>query len=255
MPSHGFTCMPLCVCLSARPQVRREDAAAAQGERGGEQQAVACACNVCDMRPGARDQSESRRGRRRPQDTGHLRSRSRQIFVIHFTRLTSPPPPLCPQAFADELHAREFRMPRREVQCVSHKRAVMQVSVAGRVACVCAPCRSRLCCGRSATRPMATMCLRALTPSRRWLPAATRCGTGRCMGSCSSSGSSSPVTTRADSGESATRAAAAPAVADSPLRNPARVKCIHASCLQVSVLETRALQRMRARSDTHSIWR
>ena len=92
MPSHGFTCMPLCVCLSARPQVRREDAAAAQGERGGEQQAVACACNVCDMRPGARDQSESRRGRRRPQDTGHLRSRSRQIFVIHFTRLTSPPP-------------------------------------------------------------------------------------------------------------------------------------------------------------------
>ncbi len=39
------------------------------------------------------------------------------------------------QAFADELHAREFRMPRREVQCLSHKRSVMQAS--GFDACVC----------------------------------------------------------------------------------------------------------------------
>jgi hypothetical protein len=44
-----------------------------------------------------------------------------------------PPPPLTlcrlcsvSQAFADELHAREFRLPRREVECLTHKRAVMQ---------------------------------------------------------------------------------------------------------------------------------
>ena len=30
------------------------------------------------------------------------------------------------QAFADEMHEREFRMPRREVECVRQKRAVMQ---------------------------------------------------------------------------------------------------------------------------------
>ena len=46
-----------------------------------------------------------------------------------------PPSHTRTQAFADQLHAREFRMPRREVQCLSHKRSVMQAS--GFDACVC----------------------------------------------------------------------------------------------------------------------
>jgi hypothetical protein len=49
----------------------------------------------------------------------------------------SPFPPFHLQAFADELHAREFQIPRREVECVSQKRAVMQASEPAMLARIC----------------------------------------------------------------------------------------------------------------------
>jgi hypothetical protein len=176
------------VSLIQHAQVRREDAANAQRKCSGKQLLAPSSCRnyilyllfICwylllffilltlwlkarDIKVSLEEDEVSRKTA--------VSALFNHAYSARRSPLTALPSPFAAfsssQAFADEIHAREFRLPRREVECLTHKRAVMQASTrrhrirarftsshASPVLCRQRRQRARVCCCRQSSYRM-----------------------------------------------------------------------------------------------------